>query len=68
MRKLRDLMFNGTQTELMKYVNGEFKKKIDKYIECLDKVSTIEDEYTKLQIKSIERQKILEEVLKSLEK
>ena len=67
MDKLKALLQNGSDEQILKYVRNDLAPKIDAYIEAARAVPELQNELTKLQIASLKRQIEIEEYKKKVD-
>lgn len=67
MDKLKALLQNGSDEQILKYIINDLAPKIDTYIEAARAVPELQNELTRLQINSLKRQIEIEEYKKKVD-
>lgn len=66
MKQLKTLIEEGDNNKIISYIKGDFSKKINTYINSLEQVPTLQNQVLEMQIKGLERQKKLDEIIAKL--
>lgn len=65
MKILKTLIETNNDSEILAYIKGDFATKIDSYIDIVNKIPKLEEDYLSLQLDGIERQKKIDDMLET---